>query len=111
LESPVIGPCAKQTVRATIVTPEGYRFVATNYVLNAQATCPRGGMPTGEGYHLCREVCMQVGHAEINALRIAGKFARGATLYLEGHTYACEPCKAACDEAGIVALVIGAPPC
>jgi deoxycytidylate deaminase len=106
----VIGPCAKQVVKATIVTPEGNRFVSSNYVLNAQVSCPRGGMATGEGYHLCREVCMQVGHAEQNALRIAGAYARGATLYLEGHTYACEPCKASCAQAGIVEVVIGAPP-
>lgn len=107
----MIGPCAKQTVRATIVTPDGrHRFTATNYVNNAQPTCPRGDMPTGVGYELCRTVCDQQGHAEINALAIAKHHAAGATLYLQGHTYACEPCKAAAKAAGIVEIVIGAPP-
>jgi len=107
----VSGPCAKQVVTATIVTEDGFRFVATNYVLSPQATCPRGAMPTGVGYHLCQEVCHQVGHAEANALRIAGRYAKGATMYLEGHSYACESCKHRAAFAGIREIVIGAPPC
>jgi deoxycytidylate deaminase len=104
------GPCVKQTVTATIVTPDGERFVGTNFVRNPQPTCPRGDMPTGVGYELCRTVCDQSGHAEPNALAVAGEKARGATLYLEGHTYACEPCKEAARAAGIVEIVIAAPP-
>lgn len=106
----MIGPCTKQTVTATIVTPEGERFVGTNYVRNAQPVCPRADMPTGVGYELCRTVCDQSGHAEPNAILEAGEKARGATLYIEGHTYACEPCKAACAAAGIVDIIIGSPP-
>ena len=105
-----MGPCAKQTVTATIVSAGGERFVATNHVLNPQQVCPRGGLPTGEGYHLCREVCRQPGHAEINALAKAGEAARVGTLYLQGHTYACDTCKAACHAAGIVSIEIGAAP-
>lgn len=104
------GPCAKQTVFATILTPDGRRFISTNYVANPQPVCPRGDMPTGVGYELCKSVCQQGAHAEVNAIREAGGNARGATLYLEGHTYACEPCKAAAEAAGIVEIVIGGPP-
>jgi deoxycytidylate deaminase len=106
------GPCAKQTVTATIVTPTGERFVGTNGCANPQATCPRdaAGMKTGEGYHLCDEVCQQTGHAEINALRAAGEKARGGILYIEGHTYACEPCRQAMDKAGITMYRFIAPP-
>lgn len=103
------GPCAKQTVTATIVTPDGRRFVGTNHCNNAQMTCPRAGMPTGVGYELCKSICQQEAHAEVNALRAAGEHARGGTLYLTGHTYACEPCKAAASEREC-AIVIGAPP-
>jgi DNA (cytosine-5)-methyltransferase 1 len=39
-----------------------------------------------------------------------GGSAAGATLYLEGHTYACDPCKLACQRAGIAEIVIGSPP-
>jgi len=67
-------------------------------------------MPSGVGYELCRDICQQPAHAEVNALASAGDHALGGTLYLEGHTYACDPCKEAAAKAGIVAIVIGAPP-
>lgn len=107
---PGSGPCVKQTVTATIVTPDGRRFVGTNHCMTPQSTCARGALPTGVGYELCKSVCNQPAHAEVNALAIAGDAARGATLYLEGHYYACEPCKAAASLAGIVEIVIGAAP-
>lgn len=105
----MIGPCLKQTVRATIITPDGEWFIGTNHVENPQPSCPRADLPTGVGYELCRDICRQPAHAEVNALFEAGYRARGATLYLEGHTYACEPCKAACAAAGITEIVIGEP--
>lgn len=104
------GACAKQVVTATIVTPDGDRFVGTNWVARPQPTCPRADMPTGVGNELCRSICGQSGHAEIDALRVAGVRAAGAALFLEGHTYACEPCRAACAAAGIMEIVIGGPP-
>ena len=104
------GPCAKQTVRATIVAQDGRRFTGTNDCLNPQTTCPRAGMKTGEGYHLCEQVCQQTGHAEINALRAAGVFARDAVMYVEGHTYVCDRCKVAAVSAGVKEIVFGAPP-
>jgi deoxycytidylate deaminase len=106
------GPCAKQTVTATIVMPNGNRFVGTNDCLNAQTTCPRdaAGYKTGEGYHLCAEVCQQTGHAEINALRAAGTAAKGAFMYIEGHTYACQPCIAEMVRAEIHWYKFSAPP-
>lgn len=100
------GPCVKQTVTAVVAALDGTRYVGTNDCLNPQTTCPRAGMPTGEGYELCKSVCQQTGHAEVNALRRAGRNARGATLYLTGHTYACDSCKAAATKAGIRTIVI-----
>lgn len=104
------GPCVKQTVTASVVAPNGDQFIATNHCMNPQTECPRAGMPTGVGYELCVSVCQQPAHAEVNAVRFAGDAARGATLYLQGHTYACDSCQAAAREAGIVRVVIGAPP-
>jgi deoxycytidylate deaminase len=101
--------CANLTTRATIIAPDGRRFVGTNYVNNPQATCPREGMPTGVGYELCRSICDQPAHAEVNACLTAGDAARGGVLYLEGHYYACDNCKRIAAAHG-VEIVIGAPP-
>ncbi|HEY1310829.1 MAG TPA: hypothetical protein VGF02_07745 [Pseudolabrys sp.] len=100
------GPCAKQRVIAEIVTPSGERFFGENLCYRPQQTCPREGMPSGQGYHLCRSICVQSGHAEVNALAAAGERARGATLILTGHSYACDHCKAAAEQAGIVEIKI-----
>jgi hypothetical protein len=103
------GPCLKQTVTATIVALDGSRYQATNHVLAPQSVCPRAGLATGVGYELCRDICRQPAHAEINALDLAGDACRGGTLYLTGHTYACEPCKDAARRAGVT-IVIGPAP-
>ena len=107
------GSCAKQVVTATIHT-RGGRFVGTNGCANAQKVCPRdiAGMKTGEGYHLCKEICEQGDHAEEAAIKQAissGCDPAGSTIYLEGHTYACDTCKAAAKQVGAT-IVIGAPP-
>jgi deoxycytidylate deaminase len=100
------GPCAKQTVTATIVAENGNMYISTNYCLTPQAICPRADLPTGEGYELCKDICRQVGHAEVNAIKLAGSDSVEATLYLSGHTYACDSCKKAAKEAGIKEIVI-----
>lgn len=107
------GPCAKQTVVATLIDPRGEVFEGTNWCLNAQKVCPRdaAGYKSGEGYHLCKEVCRQVGHAEENAIyaaRNSGK-ARlsGARLYVSGHTYACGNCKDTARRYGVEIIITG----
>ena len=111
-----MGPCAKQTVTATIVTPTGRRYTGTNWCENGQTVCPRvtAGFKTGEGYELCQSVCRQSAHAEVNALWSAmdeetpGGLA-GSTCYVEGHTYACKSCLDALD-AMAVAVAFEPPP-
>jgi hypothetical protein len=103
------GPCAKQTVTATVVAKNGARYVGTNHCMNPQTVCPRGGMATGQGYELCKSVCQQHAHAEVNAILLAGGAARGASLRLEGHTYACESCKEVARKYGIAGIVIEEP--
>lgn len=100
------GPCAKQVVTATVLAQNGARFTATNHCDTPQDTCARAGMPTGQGYELCRSVCGQRNHAEVNAIKLAGEHAKGAALYLEGHTYACQPCTKEAEAAGIRVIVI-----
>jgi hypothetical protein len=104
------GPCAKLRVVTTIVTPDGRRFVGANDCEAPQANCPRVGLPTGVGYHLCCEVCRQNAHAEVVAIAAAGEAAQGAKIYVEGCSYACADCLVVCDAAGIEDVIIGAPP-
>jgi len=101
-----VGPCAKQVVIATLVAKNGLRFKATNHCDNPQSVCPREGMLTGEGYELCKTICRQGAHAEVNAISLAGRHTRGATLYLKGHTYACGPCLSAAEKAGVLEIKI-----
>lgn len=104
------GPCAKQVVTATIIAADGQRFVGTNWCRTPKATCPRGDLPSGQGYDRCISICNQSGHAEVNAIRAAGNAARGAVLYLEGHIFACTSCQMACSLAGITQIIVGPPP-
>ena len=102
-----IGPCVKATVKCVIVALDGQRFTGTNYCNNAQSACPR---IAGEGYGKCKSICRQEGHAEIVAVALAGESCRGATAYLTGHTYACQPCQEALFGAGVSFLSIGIEP-
>lgn len=97
--------CAKQTTIAII--KNGNRFwVGSNRCEKPQKRCPRAGMKTGEGYALCREVCGQASHAEVDACKKAGPGANGGTLYLIWHHYCCESCKATMKAYGIKKVVI-----
>lgn len=98
--------CAKQVVKATIIALDGREFTGFNDVLNPQMVCPRGDMPSNVGYHLCRDVCQQPGHAEVMAIAAAGEHARGATLILEGHKAVCPACLIACEAAGIARIEV-----
>ena len=93
--------CAKTTVACKIVASDGTVFVGTNSCVNPQPVCPR---EPGEGYTKCRTICQQQGHAEIQALRLAGEKAKGGVAYLRGHTYACQSCQEALFGAGIAFL-------
>ena len=104
------GPCAKRRVTATVVDTSGTHWVAFNHTMKPQTRCPRAGMSTGVGYELCRDVCQQPGHAEINAIKFAGDKARGATLYVSGHSYVCDDCMSAARKGGVSKVVVGHPP-
>lgn len=105
------GPCAKQTVRCTILYGDGHRIVGENYCLNPQPTCPRGNMPTGTGYEKCTDICKQEGHAEVIAARIAANLNRtGGVAYVEGHTYVCAPCEKTLNALGVTKIVMAPPP-
>jgi deoxycytidylate deaminase len=94
--------CAKQETIAVIITPENKVFVGTNWCENPQEVCPRKDLPTGVGYEMCKNICKQQAHAEVDACRKAGKEANGADLYLIGHYYCCDNCKEIMEQYGIL---------
>lgn len=104
-----LGPCAKQRVICTIIEhTSGQKWIGENLCRNPQTSCPRQGMKTGEGYELCKDVCLQIGHAEIMAASSVNRALRDATAYVEGHYYACEPCKEALNAVGVKKIVFEA---
>lgn len=105
----MIGPCAKGIVKATLIAKNGRHYVGFNDCRKPQKTCARGGMPSGVGYHLCREVCDQTAHAEVNAIKQAGDDAIEATIYLEGHIAPCTDCAARIAEVQ-ASVIVGPPP-
>jgi len=90
-----------------LITKDGERFVGTNACRNPQLSCPRAD---GEGYEKCKSICDQPGHAEEQALELAGPKAVGAMAYITGHRYACPNCQVELFKAGVHALRIGEPP-
>lgn len=101
--------CAKRTVVCILLDKHG-RMVATgtNKCDNPQPSCPR--LP-GEGYEKCESVCMQDGHAEIQAIRSAKKRGfglTGGTAIVAGHDHVCEHCRKWLERVGITDVqVIG----
>lgn len=87
-------------VVAIVVRDDEIISVGTN---EHKTPCKREGYPSGEGYELC-EWCQPSNHAEANALRNVD--AKGAHLYLFGHTYACEACLKETRIAGVKGVTI-----
>lgn len=94
------GACAKQVVVAIIKNNNKY-WIGTNKCRTPQKICPRGYLPPGEGYDICKNVCHQDAHAEINALKDAGEEAKGGILYLIGNNRICKECAAALKKSEI----------
>lgn len=90
------GCSKKQTACGTYVNGEWVQ--AVNFCEYQGDSCPRIGMPSGQGYELCR-----AHHAEANlALKIAHECKRSDGIaWLTGHYWACEPCAAALKEIGV----------
>jgi len=100
------GKCIKQETIA-IIENNGQYWIGSNWCHNTQDECPRVGMISGEGYELCKSICGQLNHAEVDACMNAGIYAKGGTLYLLGHTYCCDNCKSVMSEFGIKEVIIG----
>lgn len=99
------GACAKVVVKAQLTTTGGEQFESTNFCLTPQTTCPRDvqGYGAGEGYHLCKQVCNQPGHAEENVIFFAKKNKapiRGSNIVVD-YSRICNNCQRICQEEGV----------
>lgn len=104
--------CAKQPTAAVIVQDRIIIGSGSNASKRVDI-CPRveHNCPTGQGYEFCREVCKQKGHAEVIAIQNAKEngFSQelvGASLYLDGHWWACKNCCDTMEKAGIIRLYL-----
>lgn len=92
--------CARRIVIALLVKDEK-AWIGTNWCERPQRRCPRGNLPHGEGYEICRDTCGQPHHAEVDAMVKAGPSnCKGATMVLFNHRF-CNDCLGAMYEAGI----------
>jgi len=88
-------PCRKQTVVAFLTTSDGKRlYIGSNWCKTPvrPGECPRADMPSGSGYWMCKDICRQPAHAEVDALKKAGKDGIGGMMYIVGHTRVCDDC-------------------
>lgn len=107
----VPNPCLKQSVKALIVTLKGDQVFGSNHINNIVSSCPRveQGCKTGEGYHLCKEVCNQGAHAEVDAINQAQNQnldIKGGILYLVNHYYCCDNCLSSMKEAKLSKAIV-----
>jgi len=99
-------PCVKQSVYAVVITADGRAYYGANWMTSADVTiCPRILANTAS-YELCSTVCGQGTefHAERQAMWSAlydGADLTGAEMFITGHTYCCDTCRAAMYEEGI----------
>lgn len=102
----VTNPCKKQTVKAVLIGTFGNKAFGSNSINNYVSRCPREevGFKTGEGYPLCKSICAQNEHAEVNAMDNAEKEGinlKNAKVIMTGHTYFCDNCINAMKSRGV----------
>lgn len=99
-------PCVKQSVYAVVITADGREYFGANWMTSCDVTvCPRIEQGRTD-YELCGTICGQGTefHAERQAMWSAyydGADLTGAEVFITGHTYCCDTCRAAMHAEGI----------
>lgn len=89
--------CAKKQVAAG--TYANGKFVwSVNTCEYEGVTCPRLGLPSGDGYGLCKAL-----HAEARLVKVMKFFSLNSDgiAWVLGHYWACEPCASALKSVGV----------
>ena len=109
---PTLIPCVKQSVYAMLVTVDGHEYFGANWMTNLDVSvCPRvlANSPSGKDYHFCSDICNQSFHGEraaIDACILNGDNPEGSVVYVVGHTYCCDGCISAMENAGVKQAVV-----
>lgn len=90
-------PCLKQEVFTVLVTKDGQEFFGSNEMKACISICPREelNIPSGQGYHHCKETCHQDFHGEHQSCDRAEKAeadTNDSIMYIVGHHYCCDNC-------------------
>ena len=95
--------CVKQSVHSLLVLKDGTEIYGKNEQFRKVDKCPR--IEQGrKDYELCDTACVQVTHAERDAIWKAislGFDTKGATMFLTGHWVCCDDCRRSMKVAGI----------
>ena len=96
-------PCVKQSVEAMLVLKDGTKIYGSNVQEINKSVCPRVRDGVSD-YKLCDSECMQVNHAERDAIMKAIKWGYDTTdsvMYLTGHWICCDECRIVMSKNGI----------
>jgi hypothetical protein len=104
-------PCKRKNVYALLLLPTGEYYTGQNLRLNDIDMCPRYSAAPSEMYTICQTVCDTIGHAEAVAIALAlerhdAEELGGSKMWIFGHNYQCENCKALCAKYGITVVSI-----
>jgi len=104
-------PCDGRVVRGVLISRSGKSYHAEN-TREWNGDCPRraGGLKSGTGYDLCRDLCKTAGHVEQQLVEQAGDDAKESNVFLFGHDYCCSECVAALVEAEVGNVTFVFPP-
>jgi deoxycytidylate deaminase len=101
--------CAKRRVICVITARDGTTVRGENGCYKPQEKCPR---KPGDDYTKCRTICMQPGHAEVQAVTQAVNHHADtdwwdAHAFIEGHIYACINCQEVLRALGVNTIHFG----
>jgi hypothetical protein len=94
--------CAKQQVYCILLNNHNnICSFGSNYCNTPQKLCPRTGSESGIGYDLCKSICNQQYHAEIDDIHNINESSNPITMILINHHYCCDNCLNKLKEIGV----------
>lgn len=101
--------CKDRTVMAALETSTGNVYFGFNFTQSQPVWCPRENMPRGHGYALCKSVCGQWVHAEIDAIQQYEQHEPHGTsgrLFVYGVNHICDGCMTEINKRPFLSVVL-----